>query len=201
MKNNKFYNNYISWREYGKNNHNYLRVTLTNIYYWLVNKGFIIPRIVKLIDVDDKNSRIIDLGCGDGKILDLLALCGYKNLTGIDIQDIAINKKQLSYNFEKIDVISYLSKLEPVSVNFFILTDVLEHMSQDDALKLLQEVNRTLKKDGAFIIRVPNMSSFMGLQVAYGDLTHKIFFNMSSLNQILLECKFDKFYYIKVILG
>ena len=56
---------------------------------------FLIENLQKLID--DKNMHILDIGCNIGRFLNILAKDGCTNLTGIDINQLAINDSYSVY--------------------------------------------------------------------------------------------------------
>ena len=56
---------------------------------------FLIENLQRLID--DKNMPILDIGCNIGRFLNILAKKGCNNLTGIDINQLAINDSYSVY--------------------------------------------------------------------------------------------------------
>ena len=81
--------------------------------------GMIPPKLAKMminLSNKDKNSKILDPFCGSGTFLEELALLGYKNITGSDIEEKAVNdsKTNLSWVFE-----NYHLERTNFNLNFF----------------------------------------------------------------------------------
>lgn len=98
----------------------------------------------------DKNTRILDFGCGIGKFIEVAETSGY-NTVGFDFSKtlIKIANKDCTFIADG----SY-PPLKPGCFDFILMTDVIEHL--DDYLLPLIEVNRVLKKDGHLLIIYPN---------------------------------------------
>jgi hypothetical protein len=64
---------------------------------------------------------------------------------------------------------------------------VIEHLTKDELIDVTDEVFRTLKPGGRWIVHAPNgLSPFCGV-MAYGDLTHEMAFTPESLTQLFLS--------------
>ena len=107
-----------------------------------------------------KHGNILDIGFGTSTLIKKLESKGY-NCFGADISErnvtnIAqdISKKGLNIKCQKGEI----SNLPYESNKFDIIfaTEVLEHLPDLDLEIGLQEVNRTLKKGGYFVITTPN---------------------------------------------
>jgi 2-polyprenyl-3-methyl-5-hydroxy-6-metoxy-1,4-benzoquinol methylase len=109
--------------------------------------------LVKLV-LDFKNEgQLLEIGCGDGKILSKL----YKNfkITAIDISSAAIRKarKRLpgQSNLRVLDIENqYLEG----QYDIILCLNVLEHLKNPEAVIL--KIRDILKDDGVFIFSVPN---------------------------------------------
>lgn len=118
--------------------------------------------ILKLVDV----GNILDIGCGDGILLENLIKAGSRGV-GIDISSEAIKIcKQRGLDCSQADITEKL----PFANNSFdsvILTDVLEHLFQP--IEVLKEVHRVSKK--YILISVPNFASLPArIQVLLGKV-------------------------------
>ncbi len=98
------------------------------------------------------NSKVLDIGCNNGKLRNFLVDCAYygidldKNLINqlirenIKAKQIDLNKEEIPFKEEKFDYIALL--------------DVLEHVL--DPKKLLNDSKKRLKDKGKIIITLPN---------------------------------------------
>ncbi len=109
-------------------------------------------RSLSMIDLT-KDSRILDVGCGNGYLLYNLREIGFKNVLGIDPyinEDIkyknglVILKESLSNINGKWDVVMFHHSFE--------------HM--ENPLQILSIVSKLLDKHGVCIIRIPTVSSY-----------------------------------------
>jgi predicted SAM-dependent methyltransferase len=116
--------------------------------------------------------KICDVGCGNSKT---------KGAIGIDI----------SSNTQA-DIVHDLNKFPwPFNDNEFdeiICNDILEHL--DNIITVMEEIHRLGKSNAIVRIRVPHFSS----NNAYGDITHKHFFDTQSFNCFIEENPLYKHY-------
>jgi 2-polyprenyl-3-methyl-5-hydroxy-6-metoxy-1,4-benzoquinol methylase len=145
---------------------------------------------VKLLPLN-KESEILDVGCGYGRYLWSLNKLGYKKCYGIDISeeqvDYAKNVLQLN-NVERIDALSWLEDKESFFDVIFAI-DILEHFNTYDLVDLCQKIFNSLKPGGRFIVQVPNGASLIN-PIVYGDLTHVRAFTVESIKQLFLLAGF-----------
>jgi SAM-dependent methyltransferase len=134
---------------------------------------------------DDRRARIIDLGCGSGRMLYLLRQLGYENLQGIDISAEQVQlARQVVDDVIEGDVLKYLRE-STESCDLIVALDLIEHLTKDEATDFLQAIEQRLKPGGRLILNTPNaVSPFAGSR-RYGDFTHEIGFAPSCLAQVL----------------
>ncbi len=135
---------------------------------------------------NDINSRILELGCGNGALLFCLKEMGYKNIFGVDIsqEQIEIANRNGLENILRNDIVSYLNESDE-KYNVIIMMDVLEHIEKEDLLELLDNVYKHLNQEGSLIIHVPNGEGVFGMRIRYGDYTHTTCFTLKSIKQVL----------------
>jgi len=105
----------------------------------------------------DLNSRIIDVGCGDGSLIKYFGDMEYKNSIGIDPM---IGK---DIEFEN-GINIYKKNLDDIDALFDLImfNHSFEHMS--DPTSILKTVKNILDPGGICILRVPTVSSSIWLQ-------------------------------------
>jgi ubiquinone/menaquinone biosynthesis C-methylase UbiE len=102
------------------------------------------------------NLKILDVGCGDGVLINLIRKKTKHKLEyfGVDLSEEALNiakNKNPEAEFKKTDV--YNLKYKKNYFDFVISSDVIEHVK--DQRGMLLEIRRVLKKEGVAIIGTP----------------------------------------------
>lgn len=142
------------------------------------------------------NSQILDIGCGNGYNLQMLADVGFNNLNGMEpFLEKEINTKD--YTIFK----SFLDDFNPnKSYDLISLNDSLEHM--DNPYQNLFNVKKLLKDDGYLIISIPIKSDYFwdlyGVNWFQLDAPrHFIAFTLDGFKQMLnlLDLEIEKVYF------
>ena len=105
-------------------------------------------KITKIINKLPKNSKIIDLGCGTGRMAYSLMEKGFKNLVFCDINNYT-NDKIMKMDLNK------KFKFKNSSFDVVVSTDVIEHI--ENKFFFFNKVRRILKRGGLFIFSTPNV--------------------------------------------
>lgn len=142
----------------------------------------------------DRNTRIVDLGCGHGAVLYHLQRAGYRNLIGVDTspEQIAVARRAGLSQTVQGDIESFAREMRTGSVGVVLLIDVLEHFSGSENLAVLDEVFRVLAPEGLCIAHVPNAEGIFGMRIRYGDLTHESAFTWRSASQLFAVAGFSR---------
>ena len=120
---------------------------------WLSSKKYInsfnrfLLKQIKL----NKNSRILDIGCGRGKILDDLSnkLKLLNKPIGLDIENHKDKSKKII--FKKIDALSYVSKTT-ITFDLILIKQTIHLLKKKQAIKLLSICKNKLNPNGKIII-------------------------------------------------
>ncbi len=119
---------------------------------FLKKLGLSFLEVIKGVNINF-NSKILDVGSGDGEKLNILASAGFNNLTGIDPfikqdvfydNNVKIYKKEISEIKEKFDMV--------------MLNHSFEHMDKPE--QRLKEIKKLLKSSSTLIIRIPVADSY-----------------------------------------
>jgi len=133
----------------------------------------------------DQEANILELGCGEGHLLAVFKRWGYRQVRGIDFRHEAVAFCQTrGLDAEVADVRTYL-KGRSGEFQLIIALDVLEHLSLEEGLMLLENIYQALCPGGAVILQVPNLASPFGGAIYFGDLTHRTGFTETSIRQLL----------------
>lgn len=101
-----------------------------------------------------KNSRVLDLGCGPGRDLDIFAADGH-TATGLDLNADFADMASRRHNVLHADMRA-LAQLFPASTFDGIWAQAsLVHLSNDDARRVLADCFQLLKSNGVFYTCVP----------------------------------------------
>lgn len=141
----------------------------------------------------DKQSKIIDLGCGNGSFVNWLDQSGYKNAEGIDAsgEQVEAAKKYGFKNVQKADIGEFL-KSKKGYYDAIFMRDVLEHFNKEEILEIMELVYSALSENGAVILHSPNGESPFSGRYRYWDFTHETAFTKASMHQLLGVSGFSK---------
>lgn len=141
---------------------------------WLTRE---LPRLA------DKNSRIADIGCGDGQFLEFLKRRGYDQAIGVETNALrASHAQKRGVQVFATSQEAETSELVRDGADFLFVWHVLEHIERPvDFIKLNA---RWLATAGTMIISVPNQASLQtrlcGYFSAYPDYGRHIWYHKAS---------------------
>lgn len=139
----------------------------------------------------DKESEIVDLGCGNGAFVAWLHGLGYERAQGVDLslEQVEEGERLGVKNLRQGDLKDFLKNKK----NFFdliFIRDVLGHFEKKEVPAIVQLINGSLREGGSVIVKVPNAESPLSGRLRYGDFTHDVSFTGTSLRQVLLIAGF-----------
>jgi len=123
---------------------------------WLVGR-----KMKRLLDREVGSGNVLDVGCGDGKMLGELPEAFTPFGIEIDAEAIPDALEVTAGRGGKIvhaDALSGLRSLESDSMQGIVMHSFLEH--EFEPLEVLKESRRVLSKNGALIIKVPNFETW-----------------------------------------
>jgi SAM-dependent methyltransferase len=155
-------------------------------------RGPQLKRLIRDHFPEDKETAILDLGCGAGALEYFARRQGFANVVGIDRspQQVAAARSLGLAGVREGELLMVLESLESESQGLVIAFDVLEHFRKDEALRFMDQVNRVLAPGGKVIIHTPNGASPFSGRLEHGDFTHETIFTRDSLGQLLASCGF-----------
>jgi methionine biosynthesis protein MetW len=121
-----------------------------------------------ILDLIPAGSSVLDLGCGDGTLLHLLANLKNVKGSGIEIDEMAVRKcAALGISVSQQDIESGLSDYGDKSFDFVILNQSLQQV-----VKLEQVLKETMRVGREVIIGFPNFCYYKSrLQIFFGGRT------------------------------
>lgn len=117
-------------------------------------------------------TNVLDIGCGRGEFLELARDKGI-NARGIDVDEDMINFcKSKGLNVELKDAIKALEEIEDKSLDGIFISQVVEHLSPDYLINMLNLCNKKMKYGFYIIIETVNPLSLFSFANFYIDLSH-----------------------------
>lgn len=129
---------------------------------------------IKQVGAGTAIAPVLDIGCGRGEWLELLRDHGLL-ARGIDLNRIFADVCR-GYGLDIIegDAISVLSAMPAASIGAITSMHLVEHLSFEDMIILLDEANRVLVPGGLIALETPNPENLLvGSHTFYMDPTHR----------------------------
>jgi 2-polyprenyl-3-methyl-5-hydroxy-6-metoxy-1,4-benzoquinol methylase len=158
------------------------------------DRSHYINQIIHRYLPSDRDTRILDLGCGHGAFVYFLRQNGYTSVIGVDVSkeqvDLASRLGIAAITQETL--LECLSTRATGSVGCILMIDILEHLTRSEAFAVIEQVHRVLKNGAKCILHVPNAEGIFGMRVRYGDITHEVSYTQGSASQLLTTVGFKK---------
>ncbi|HEX5602437.1 MAG TPA: methyltransferase domain-containing protein, partial [Pyrinomonadaceae bacterium] len=154
-------------------------------HWWYVGRRRIIQSLVEKISATLKTQRILDVGCGTGANLKMLA--AYGKAEGVDISPQAVDFcHERGLDSVKLGAVEQLP-YESDSFELVTALDVIEHL--DDDIAGLREMRRVLRPDGRILVFVPALMFLWGVQDDVSN--HRRRYTLPSLLKAVEEAGFS----------
>jgi SAM-dependent methyltransferase len=115
---------------------------------------------------------VVDVGCGRGEMLDLLAAAGI-DAWGVELDAaVASNPIRKGHRIEVADACSVLRTLAPSSVGAVFSSQFVEHLSSGEVAELVDAAKRALRPGGLFIAETVNPHAIAAFRTFWLDPTH-----------------------------
>ena len=140
---------------------------------------------------ENKDAKIVDLGCGFGTFIKPAINAGYVNISGYDISEeqVKIAHKLGLKNIHCMSIEDYFAKGDKVDVLMGL--DIIEHFTKDELIDFLTQAKSCLNPGGKIILRTPNMDAPQTSVYAFGDISHETLLNKSSALQVMRSIGFN----------
>ena len=132
-----------------------------------------------------RDRTVLELGAGDGVMLDYLQSAGFAAVCGIDISEEQAQAARTRGQVVKVQDAFEALAVPPATLGGIVALDFLEHFTKAEVGELLALAGRALRPDGFLLIRTPNGQGIFAGQIVYGDVTHTTIFTPGSLQQAL----------------
>jgi len=146
---------------------------------------------IKMIRSLKNSGRLLEIGCGTGKLLNELQK--YYSVFGIDISPYAISEASKTIINKNLNVLDIEKGKIIGNYDIIIAFDILEHLNNPK--NAIIKIKKSLKESGIFILSVPNNYGLYGKIITrvfnFIDKTHISTFNRNFWIKILQEEGFD----------
>lgn len=138
------------------------------------SEPFIAARQRRYLDLVAGHAPAVDVGCGRGEFLDLLAEAGVP-VVGVDADAgmIARCRAKGHENVVHGDAVAYVRELEAGSQGLIFSAQVVEHLPPDALLALISGAAAALRPGGLFIAETVNPHAPPALKTFWMDITHQ----------------------------
>jgi SAM-dependent methyltransferase len=141
---------------------------------------------------EQTDSRILDVPCGVGNLLNCLVSLGYTNVQGVDSDAGQVQMaNRLGLPARLGDAFEFLGSTAENSTDRIFALDFVEHVEAERATEFCSQSWRALKPGGILIMRTPSADGPVGAADRFNDLTHKWSATSSAILPILLLAGFD----------
>ncbi|EEF62378.1 class I SAM-dependent methyltransferase [Pedosphaera parvula] len=139
----------------------------------------------------DKQSSIIDIGCGYGFALRAMRNLGYQSLQGLEMSPQQAERcRKAGFEVAVSDsTVEWLGRNRE-SFAFAVVLDVLEHVPVEVQINFMRAIYESLKPGGSVVLTVPNANAILNARWRYNDYTHYSSFTEHSLYFVLKNAGF-----------
>lgn len=147
-------------------------------YFWFegIHRGdreMIKTRQRQYIEFFGGCSNVLDIGCGRGEFLELLAENGIDGY-GIDIEEDAVSLSvEAGLDVRQADAFEHLVELDDDALDGIFLSQVAEHLNPAQLVELVGLAYRKMKPGASIVIETPNPQCLLIFaSFFYADLSH-----------------------------
>jgi SAM-dependent methyltransferase len=137
------------------------------------SEDFIRERQRVYLDVLVGKQPVLDVGCGRGEMLELLAEAGIA-ARGIDIDEGMVARcREKGLEVERAEALEHLAGLKDGSLGAVFAAQVVEHLKYAQLMRFLELAHTKLAPGGVLVMETVNPHSVSAFKTFWVDLTHR----------------------------
>lgn len=138
-------------------------------------------------------SDVLDVGCGRGELLELLAANGVTG-RGVDLNHAMVQRcRAAGLNVAEADAVDYLEAQPDESLGGLVAVQVVEHLQADRLLRLLDLSHRKLRPGSRIVLETINPACWYAFFSSYiRDLTHVHPIHPDTLRYLLVASGYQR---------
>jgi SAM-dependent methyltransferase len=150
-------------------------------------------RLASYLPLFDGAADVLDVGCGRGEFLDLLAAGGIR-ARGIDLNhEMAEGCRARGLDVTEADAVGYLSALPDASLGGVFAAQVVEHLEPGYLLRFLELAFHKLRPGGRLVLETLNPACWVAFFESYiRDITHVLPLHPETLKYLVVASGFTK---------
>jgi len=136
-------------------------------------EAFIKDRLRVYVDMVRDKQPVVDIGCGRGEFLDLLAESGLRGVGVDDNPGMVERCRRRGREVELTDAADYLAGRADGSIGCIFSAHLIEHLPFESLLAILRLSRSKLSRNGLFIAETVNPHSIAAMKSFWVDPTHQ----------------------------
>lgn len=128
--------------------------------------GYEKRQLEKIIGKFDRNSSVLDVGCGYGSKLEIFDKLGFKNTLGVEKNKHLVSRG-IENGFNMVDLDQFNEKYSDQQFDMILMSHIIEHFQYNDLIEFFEIYLSKLKVNGNLIIVTPIMNPYF-----YNDFDH-----------------------------
>jgi len=115
-----------------------------------------LTEVIHLVESNSNGGTVLDIGCGDGRLVNEIAAHGIGPVTGVDIDERAIRFAE-AFRQESTAKFHHTELSELAEKDFSVITavEVIEHIPDDEMQTFVTDIHDHLAENGTLVVSVP----------------------------------------------
>lgn len=150
-------------------------------------------RVLDYLPLFEGTSDVLDIGCGRGEFLEVLATYGIRG-RGVDVNHAMVESCRLrGLEVAEGEAVAYLESLPDESLGGALAVQVVEHLQADQLVRMLEVAYHKLRPGSRFAIETINPACWYAFFASYiRDITHVHPIHPDTLRYLMIASGFQR---------